>query len=272
MAFNDYELSAEDGQPVRLYEFLMGETTWRYTSAESDITLASGVYKAMAIVDNGSKQTGDAVSDTLTVEAPNNCGPVRIFMTSPPTEPITIRIMSMHQGMTTPIVSYVGEVIQCNYVSAAMSRLSCQTLSASMRRDGVRLSWQRTCPFAHYDPLTCKVDKNLHMVAGTVTAINGFVLTVPEMDAQLDGKFSAGMLEWTHPLRGSQLVMVENHTGSAITVFGEVGDIYEGAVVRLYPGCDRTTSACRSFNNLNNFGGAPRMPGKSPFENEVLFY
>ena len=272
MAYGDFEVSIEDGLPIRLYEFTMGASVWRYTSNDETLVVGGAKYLATAISDDGSRQSGEAVSDTMSIRAPLTCGPAEIYMVAPPTEPIMVRIMAMHVGLTTPDIVYVGEVIQCDYPSPVLAVLSCQTLLATMRREGVRLGWQRTCPYALYDPLTCKVNKTALAFDGTVAAVNGFTLTVPELASELEGKYTGGIVEWSHPVRGTQFLMVEQHTGTLVSVFGETGDMYEGMVLTFYPGCSRTTSACRTFNNLPNYGGAPGMPGKRPFEGEVIFY
>jgi hypothetical protein len=43
-------------------------------------------------------------------------------------------------------------------------------------------------------------------------------------------------------------------------------------VLKIYPGCPRTTEACLTkFNNLDNYGGIPSMPPTSPFDGNPIF-
>lgn len=60
--------------------------------------------------------------------------------------------------------------------------------------------------------------------------------------------------------------MLESQVGTLLTVFGTTERLTEGDVVSLYPGCDRSPTICdEKFDNLDNFGGFPFMPGESPF-------
>lgn len=272
MAFQDYESSIELGKPIRLYRFTLGLTVWRYTSADEDLTIDGDVWKRASISDNGIRQSGESVNDAVSIEAPSHIGPAQIFMTSPPSTPIECAILSLHDGMAVPVISYIGDVAQVNYPMPGVARITVQTLQASMRRNGLRLAYQRTCPYALYDPVTCKVRKVDFAVQGALASVSGFAVMVPAIASAVDGKFTGGILEWEHPIRGTQLVFVENHAGQQLTIFGETADLYPGLVVTLYPGCARTTAACTSFGNLANFGGFPYMPGRSPFNGASVFY
>lgn len=265
MSFDTYESSVEDGRPIRFYRFTLGSTVWRYTTADQDLTVAAAVWKARAISDDGIKQTGDATTDALNITGPNNLGPTVVYSSSAPQTPIKAEILEMHEGMTALRVIYIGEVVQVNPNRPGGAVITCQTLSASMRRQGLRLGWSRTCPYAHYDALTCKVDKADFAVAATVQSISGFAVTVNVNGGQ-DGYFRGGFAEWSHPVRGYYAVTIESHTGYVLTMFDDTSEMYPGMQITLYPGCARTESACTSFNNILNYGGCSKMPGKSPFD------
>jgi hypothetical protein len=99
----------------------------------------------------------------------------------------------------------------------------------------------------------------------TVQSVNGFDVTV-NISGQPNGKFAAGMMEWTHPVRGAYGMMIEAQVGAVLTMFDDTSDLYPGMPVTIYPGCARTQEACGLFNNITNYGGCPNMPGKSPFD------
>lgn len=266
MSYDAYESSSEGGKPIRFYRFTLGSTVWRYAVRDEDVTIDGVTWKARVITDDGVKQTGDATTDALNITAPMNIGPAVVYQSSPPSTPIKAEILEMHEGMVTPRVIYSGEVVQVNPSRPAVAVLTCQTLTATMQRQGLRLGWQKTCPYDHYNPLTCKVPKASHALNVTIQSISGFNVTVSGLTGQPNNKFAAGMMEWTHPVRGAYGIMIEAQTGSVLTMFDDTSDLYPGLQVTIYPGCARTQDACRSFNNIVNYGGCPNMPGKSPYD------
>jgi uncharacterized phage protein (TIGR02218 family) len=265
MTFATYEESVEDGRPIRFYRFTLGATVWRYTSADEDLTIGGELWKRRPISDDGIKQTGDATTDALNITGPNNIGPVVIYMSGAPQTPIKVEVIESHVGLTVLRVIYVGEVVQVNSNRPGSAVITCQSLSASMRRQGLRLGWSRTCDYAHYDPLTCKVSKAAFAVAAVVQSVNGFVVTM-DVTGPGNGFFTGGFAEWVHPVRGFHAVTIESHTGAQMTMFDDTSDMHEGMQLTLYPGCARTEAACRVFNNILNYGGCSKMPGKSPFD------
>lgn len=273
MSYDAIESSVDSGRPLFCYQFVLGTTVWRYTSAAVDVRDADdNVWLAVPISDDGVKQTGEAVSDALTIRAPFTLGPVQVHMSTPPAENIQVSIHRKHVDDDEMVVVYSGEVRQVNFPVPGQATITCETTGASMQRDGLRLGWQRGCPYALYDPLTCKVDKALHAVTLRVMAISGFTITTDVADVLDDGHFAGGFIQWTHPVRGTEYRGIEAHTGLDLLIFGMTDDLYEGMVVTAYPGCPRTTAACiEKFNNLPNYGGIPHMPGKSPFDGTPVF-
>jgi len=266
MTFNAYESSTELGQPIQFYRFTLGSTVWRYTSSDRDILVGGVLWKSKAIRDDGVKQSGQSVSDTLNIDGPNNIGPGAIFGVSPPQEAMRAEILRMHEGMTVLSITYVGEVVQVGYPTPGACRVTCQTLSATMRRQGLRLGWQRSCPHTIYDPLTCRVSKATWAESITLETVTGLVVVSAAFAGFPDNYFSGGFIEFADPLRGFQAITIESHIGNQVTMFDDTSDLYPGLIVTAYPGCNQTETACRAFGNILNYGGYKNMPGKSPFD------
>lgn len=273
MAFQDLETSVEDGRIVVFYQFTFGSTIWRYTSADRDLLVLGNLWKAAAISDDGVRQTGEATADALTIEAPAWIGPSNLFMSGAPSKTIEVAILEKHESNADVVVIYTGEISQVNYQNPGRVTIICETLSASLAREGLRLGWQRSCPYALYDPLTCKVSKASFGYAVTVTAVSTKRLTLSGIAAEPDYKFSNGFMKWTHPLRGVEYIAIdESYLGGIVEVAGSIGDIFEGAAGTIYPGCNFTPEDCTDkFSNYDNYGGAPLMPGKSPFDGNQVF-
>lgn len=266
MAFATYEQSTESGQPIQLYRFTLGTTVWRYTSADADLEVGGQMWLTEPISDDGVKQTGEAVSDTMSINCPDHIGPSVVFATSPPSLDIQVEILRLHAGDTVPQVIYVGDVIQANFPRPGAAVLSCQSLSATMRRMGLRLAYQRSCPHVVYEPNSCKLAKGPLAQAGTVTAVAGFTIQVPAFSGLAANYLRGGFIEWVQPGQGLRTLTIEGHTGASLVMFDDTVDLYPGLAITAYPGCQRTTDACRTFGNIENYGGFPYMPGRSPFD------
>jgi uncharacterized phage protein (TIGR02218 family) len=272
VSFDTLETSVEDGKPIFLYRFTLGSVVWRYTSAAKDLLVGADTYEAVAISHDGVKLTGEASTDALTIQCPVSIGPVQVHFGTPPATPIQVAILRKHDDNAEVVTVYVGEISQVGFPLPGQARITCETLSVSMQREGLRLSWQRGCPYALYDPLTCKVDKTLFAVSVTVLSVSGFEIVVDTEDAMADGRFNGGFMEWSNLTRGMEFRGIESQVSTTIQVFGMTDDIYPGLVMTIYPGCARTKASCvDKFNNFDNYGGVINLPGKSPFDGTPLF-
>lgn len=273
MSYDTYEASREEGRPARLYRFSLNGNVWRYTSADHDVLTNDGnVWKKSAISDEGFRQSGEAVQDTMTITAPINVAPVQAHLVTATASAIQIDILQKHEDSVDVRVVYAGEITQIDTGGTpGQARMTCETTVASMQREGLRLGWQRSCPYALYDELTCKVPKSAYGIQMTVMAKSGFNLLVSDHGKE-SGWFSGGFLAWSDPTRGLEYRSIETQTLNQLIILGRTEDIYEGLVVTAYPGCSRTTSTCTTkFNNLPNYGGVPSMPGTSPFDGNPVF-
>lgn len=272
MAYNNYEISNDDGQPARGYEFTLGVTKWYYWSGPQDLALASHHWIAAPISDDGVKFTGDATTDVLSITAPDSIGPAKLFVGTPPSDVIGITVWAFHAGEPETVVEYVGEVTQVDWPTPGTAVLSCESLFASMDRDGLRYGWQRSCPFALYDERTCRADKTLFEVPAVILSAANGIITANEFASKPNGYFNGGFLKWTHPVRGTEHRGIEEHAGTQAKMFGSSDGLYYGLPVKAYPGCYRTLDHCQNrFNNLVNYGGIPDLPGRSPFDGNPVF-
>lgn len=272
MTFSAIETSNDGGRPIFMYAFTLGAATWRYTSGDKDLILGGYKWLAAPISDDGVKLTGEAATDGLNITAPSSIAPVQMFVGTPPSQSILVRISHYHEGDANEVLCYFGEVQQVDQPEPGRAVISCDTISVSMQRDGLRLGWQRACPYALFDPITCRVDKTLFAIDVTITAIVNNLVTLTGLDGVADGDLNGGFMEWTHPVRGTEFRAIETQVGGTIAMFGLADGLYYGLKATVYPGCNRTTAACTTkFNNLDNYGGVPDMPGKSPFDGDPVF-
>lgn len=271
MSYNDLESSNYNGEPIYLYEFRLNDQYWRYTSAATSQSMGGFMWEPMGVSDDGVKQTGDTTVDALNITMPLSSPVVGLFRGTPPSHPVFITLRRFHFGDSDAAVCYVGEVVQTNMNTPTSAILTCNTLSASMERNGLRLAWSRSCPYALYDSC-CKVDKELFRFDGTIQSVGGSSIIIPGITVFGDRYFAGGFIQWTDPRYGEESRAIEQHVGNELIIFGTVSGLAGGMVLKIYPGCPRTTEACDTkFKNLPNYGGIPSMPPNSPFDGNPIF-
>lgn len=272
MSFLSHEHSTEDGRPIFLYEFRLNDKVWNYTSADTTQVIGGVPWLAVPIADDGVSQTGEAVTDALSITTSTKIGAAEVYMQYPPSSPMAVAIFSKHYEDTEIRCRYVGEVTSPDVSQPGTIIFTCETLSATMNREGLRLGWQRNCPHALYDPVSCKVEKAAYAQPSAVTLIVGNLLTVPSLAGAPADRYAGGFVEWLDVTRGIERRGIESSlTDGRIIMFGTAEGMSVGMNLVAYPGCDRTTSSCQLFNNLPNFGGVPSLQGKSPYDGESVF-
>ena len=273
MSYDAFEESTEDGQPIEFYSFVIGSTTFRFTNGPKAVMTPDGfIWKPAPISTDGIRQSGEAVSDAMQIIMPSGLSPAQIYVNSPPSTAMVVRVLKKQVADNEIKIKYIGTVSQCDFSSPGQATLTCETLSASMSRQGLRLPWQKTCPYALYDPVTCGVDMNAYAVPLRVLAIDEFDVQTDSAGAHPDGYFAGGFVAWDGGPRGMEYRTIESHTGFFIQMFGVTNDLYVGQQVTAYPGCQRTVAACQAFDNLPRYGGIPSLPGRSPFDGTPIFY
>lgn len=271
MSYNDIESSNYGGKPIYLYEFRLNDQYWRYTSAANSVSTLGFMWEPMGVSDDGVKQTGDTTVDALNITMPISSAVVGLYIGTPPISPVYVTIRHMHEGDPDAAVVYVGEVMQINMNTPVTAIVTCNTLSASLERNGLRLAYTRGCPYSLYD-VCCKVNKENFRYDGTISTVGAASIVVPGVANFGDKWFAGGYIEWVDPRRGVDRRAIEQHVGDTLYIFGNVSGIAGGMIIKIYPGCPRTVAACKTkFNNLANYGGIPSMPDRSPFDGNPVF-
>lgn len=274
MSFEVYEGSNYGGKPITYYVFTRGGQQWRYTSADSDQTIAGHTYTAVPIFDSGVVQSGEPAHDAVVISGPWTLPLVGLFLGTPPAQSITAQIFQSHKDDPdqTFQLTWMGFVATVKRTDPGSAQITCSTVAQSFQDTGLRLGWQRTCPYMLYDPATCKAVKADHALGGTVTALTGVSVSADNWDGPPDQAFRGGFIEWQVDTDTFERRAVADHVGPTLTLLGFTDGLSVGMFVVAYLGCNRTVQMCHDvFDNLNNCGAAPTMPGRSPFDGNPVF-
>lgn len=281
MSFETYERSSRDGKPIGLYRFIWGNTSWAYTSADSEQVvnqLVGGIptdvtYTPIPIGDNGLIQSGTSdgsATQDFTIVCPSTLPVVDLFRGTPPTEPVFIEVRRKHLQDAEAPFHWIGKI---GNVRGKEDPGSVEIIGriSGLRRGGLRLCWQRSCPYFLFDD-DCTLSKAAFADPRNVTAIAGSNVTV-DGAALAAGYFDGGFIEWDADGLGTlERRLIESTAGNVAKLFGRGDGIDVGLAVTLYPGCDGSSTTCDTkFNNLDNHGSVDFMPGKSPFDGTQVF-
>lgn len=294
MSFNTAEISTEDGRPIALYFFKWGNTIWRYTSADRDVTISEIIdnvptdvtYVAKAMKDNGMVQGASSQND-FTIEGPSDLPIVDLFKGTPPSESIWLTVRRKHAGETDTPIYWKGNVTNVRRPSPAKCSIIGRPISASLKRTGLRLCWTKECPHFLYGP-GCFVDPEPYRIEGTVVALGGNTITLTPALVDPAPRRAGGYAQWEVNDDGTierRFIEAETQTTvpdpddpdadpidtTTITIFGLVTGLEVGDTIGTYPGCDHVPETCdETFDNLPNYGGFDKMPGKSPFGTSIF--
>lgn len=271
MSFDSLETSIADGKPVRLYLFERGLLKWAYNSSNRDITYEGVLYAGVAISDDGIRQRGVVSADVLKITAQHDLPVAQQFKVVAPSAEIALTIFDLHYSDLLARVRWSGSIAGVNWPSPESCEIRCESLSASMEKTGLRMTYGRPCPYTLYDH-RCKASKEARRVTALVSGLTGISISSGIFGAVPAGYFSGGFVEWEIGQGELERRGIERHEGTTLTMLELTHGLSLGMEVHAYPGCDRLIATCDArFNNRLNYGGVPGMPGKSPFSNEPLF-
>lgn len=272
MSFVAREISQQHGQPIRLYLFRRGAFRWAYCTADRDITVNNQIFKGNCQVsDEGIEFTGTSSIDTVTLTMPSSLELAQVYRGTAPSDKIYLTVWDYHYQDDDYLVSWMGAIYNVKFPEDHLAEVTCQSISASMDQPGLRLRWQRGCPYSLYDR-RCKVDEVGFLTKGTVNSMSGLTINVASAADFPAGWFAGGYLEWEIGQGVFERRGIRNHSGASLILLGGTFGLSLGQSINYYPGCPRTMAACSNkFNNILNYGGVSALPGTSPFAGNPIF-
>lgn len=271
MSFDVNETGIATGKPVRLYLFERGVMRWRYCTADRDVQFGGQTWRAAAISDDGIRQTGESSADSIKITGPADLEVADQYRITPPSAEVTFTILDYHWGDTLGRVRFVGSVSDVNWPSLDRCELTVNAMSKSMEMTGLRLVWQRNCPYTVGDR-NCLVNLELFRVNGNLSAVTATTVSASVLSGYGDGHFSGGFVEWAIPGGELERRGIDVHTGGTATLIGLASGLSVGMPVSFFPGCTGTIAVCDTkFSNKEKYGGVPHLAGKSPFDGAPIF-
>lgn len=266
MTFQTYEQAVQSGAPIELYEFEVGPTIYRYTSAPDDFVYLTKNFSAVQIVRGDVEESGELPKDALTVTVPRDAAIADEFRVAPPSDVVLLSIYRMHYDDPDGErkLFWTGRVLNCEWKGASAD-LTCESIYTALKRPGLRRLYQRQCPHVLYGT-ACGLLLTAWKLTTTLDTVSGTSLTAANFGLQADGYFAGGMIEWESEPGRYERRGIKSHIGTTITLTHPIVGIEAGASVDYWPGCDHSLTTCHSkFANRANYGGFPYVPKKNPF-------
>ena len=239
------------------------QSVWAFTSADRDLTYNGETYKAIPIGRSSPESSDDSMRADLSIQFGRDCDLAQEFLKYVGDAITTVTVFQIEPGEVT--VFWRGRVSSDKMDGDEMS-LECESVFTSLRRPGLRARYQRNCRHTLYGS-GCGLDKESFRVDAVYTSLVDRAIVVPDAANYPPGYFTGGMVR--APDGTARYVL--SHAGDTLTLSRRLERLEEDGEpgvtqVGLYPGCARTRDHCiNRFNNLDNYGGFPWIPGKNPF-------
>jgi hypothetical protein len=285
MSFEANELSRALGTPATLYHFNYGEDAaayFAYTDAEQVVTYGGVAYQPLAIMRGSIATQGTLDKAVLDIQLPTESGLADLFKLYAPTRVVTVIVRQGHVADPAnewPAI-WVGRIINISR-TGNQAVVSCEPVSTSMRRPGLRRHYQYGCMHALYGP-NCKANRSAASTASTVSSVTGNVVTLPGgwNGARAVAKYAGGLLEWTTPEGNTEIRTIIRVVGNALTINGLPIGLAAATAVLVSLGCNHQMDDCQSLfvetgtgvSNILNYGGQPWIPTVNPIGYNNQFY
>jgi Phage conserved hypothetical protein BR0599 len=245
-----------------LYRFTEGVSVWTYTSADTSQVHSAETYEPITIGRNEPEMKAEMSKASVTVNVALTSVLGQRWLSAVLEAPVFLTIFKKVDA--TVGTFWKGRLVSVKPDPAKVS-LIFESAFTYLRRTGLSVKFQRTCPHVHYGR-GCNLDKELFAVAAVVDSVTAAVVSCSEADALPDGHFIGGMLRTS---TGS-LRFIVNHVGPLLTLSRTV-PLTVGELIDIFPGCDRSIERCdTTFSNLANNGSFPFIPIKNPYKGSSI--
>lgn len=272
MTFEAYELSVDAGEPVLLFDYVVGTVHWRYTSADRPITVSGHVYTPLAISAGNIIQGQEIRQKTLKVTLPRDADIVTQLQMYPPSTDLALTVFAIHH--TDPdaqaIVAWIGRV-KSQMQKESVVEQACEPAYTGIQTAGLRRRWQINCPHVLYAPSTCTLAAAPQKVVATLTGVSGFTVSSAAFTLPGGLSFAGGFLEWSSGRGYFERRTIDSVSVTTLTLAYGSPDLVVGLEVNAYPGCRHNSDDCTDFGNIDNYGGDLYIPSKNPMDGNPVY-
>lgn len=268
MTFDDREQSTYGAEPIEAFHFEQGANDWKWTSADRVIALPAGEFQPIPIKRTELEFSDEDTGETMELTVPRDNEVAALFVGALPSSPVKVTAYRAHRGDEPLALSWFnGSVRRVRFDDNSQAILVCKSTMADLDRTYPLVPVQAPCSQVLYSADGCKANPTTSRDLVTVTTVNGTTVVSAAFGARADQWYRGGRLE---TLDGSERRFIADHVGDTITLISIMPGLGSGSQVWAVWGCNHLESDCVSkFDNLDNFLGFPRIPGRNPFEGRL---
>lgn len=239
-----------------LYQVIMDNERFYYTSGDSDFTLNNELYKAVSIYRN--ELSRDSLSDEAKLIADLDLAPFDLYKEFNPNTSIFVRILKENGALL-----FAGKVRSVDFeLSKGTATIKLSAIGGVLNSKIPNRTYAKECGFNLFDD-GCGLDK----AKFSVVLANNFSISEDKLEitsealaSKPEGYFSGGYARFSN-----QHSYISEHTGEKITLMFPLKNLSTSDVLSVYAGCDKTIKMCKNkFGNSVNYGGFPFIPSKNP--------
>lgn len=273
MSFVAREVARWLGQPVELYRFTRQTLHWRYTSAETAISVGGETFEPLAISRGKIVESVERRKRELSITLPVDAPVCANWAVHSPGDTVAVTILAGHRGDDEVAVQWVGRVLQPRFTDTACELL-CQPGAGSLRPHGLQLRWQRGCPLALYSQGLglCGLHPGDFAEPAALDSVAGAVVSAAAWAALPAGRLAGGYVQWTAADGLVQRRTITLHAGAQLHLDYSVPALLPGDTVTAYHGCAHDYADCAAKGNGDNYGGCAHLPTKDPFAGHPIWW
>jgi hypothetical protein len=285
MSFASSESSRYSGKPVNLYlvqgappgEDDVALGPFAYCDGEADIVRDGITFHKWPIKRSKLSHDGTLDKSDVTVTLALGTELDDQFIAYPPSQVVNLTIFEGHVGQDVTLDNYpavwLGRILSGGRKINELE-LSCQPVSTSIKRPGLRRNYQLGCPHVLYGD-ACKADKSAATVTRQFQDSTGSKLTLDSGLGADYGDYIGGLIQWTNVDSGAKelrTIAGVDDTGRILTIRGLLRGLDTDTDLAVSKGCNRQMSGCTKHNNILNYGGQPFIPLDNPLSQKNQFY
>lgn len=268
MPYTTEEQSLYRGSPVELFYFRSDDAVeqWAFTNGDEEIVDGVLRYTPIPISRTGVSSSTVESQGQMRVTLPADEPLAKKFIAYLPERQILLTVLVAHRSDTLfeKVPVFIGTVNSVDFENGE-AVLSCQPVTKGLNRSVPWQSYKALCNWPLYGP-GCGVLRGAYttLLPTGPSFVSGDIVRDSTFALQTNDWYTNGYLE-VEETRETRYIV--GHTTNELRLIYPLTTFAAGMTVRVYAGCDRTESTCRSkFNNIDNYLGFNRVPQDNPFD------
>lgn len=249
------------GRKVELYVFEYRGEFYRYTSSDRVVTSNNEDYIPLTIKRSTLQASGEQAKKELSIDCTVEFPIVDFFKKLTPQNIKFTLFETLRSDPDNKHQLYNGILKSC-VINGNTAKLTAQPFSGLLTRDICRYSYSTLCNHSLYSA-ACGLDVENFTGEYEVSIIGNDGITIDFTVPLPIGNFVNGVVR----LDNGESRMIIEEVGNGLKVISPFENLKVGDTVKVSLGCDRTVSACKSFNNYDNFLGFRYIPNRNPYTN-----